>query len=483
MTKSHSISFEIEKLERAKDAIKTESYKEILKDLILSEHGSLDIDKERLKVEFGFEIIAHNKVDADLVNLGYHAFFNGMHIAYAEHRPFVLSPDIIWLLISQGFAKHINNHSEKLRHHFVNFNSKLSLMVSDDRIDLDNPDSPWEEIFSELTENIEKHVGKEVVETLTSDFSTSTHTEKIASQITIMEAVKSYFQYNYTYAVCGIPELTLEGTTDDWEKVKSKVEKLKKYELEWWIDELIPILDEFIEASKKTINLEFWRNMFKYHTPDDYGEPEIIDGWIIKFFPYDKYGNKTKAPIWRDLAADTNLPEELVKVDLSYLKIDENGSSVSIPLELWAGFMGLEQNSSDLSLRPKIGWMIRKKDVNKRVLKEKFDVEYNDFAPIWISVKDEIPSELSELSTIQNLAIVYEKKIFSPEGLKKVNIQKLVLCGKTNFIEELKIIKSFPDTLLVINDFHYVITKKNNNILRLLLGKVYFYYMKIKSWF
>ena len=49
-------------------------------------------------------------VDADSLVLWYgaHPFFYGMYEAYADHRPFVLSPDMVWMLISQGFSHHIN---------------------------------------------------------------------------------------------------------------------------------------------------------------------------------------------------------------------------------------------------------------------------------------------------------------------------------------------------------------------------------------
>lgn len=32
------------------------------------------------------------------------------------------------------------------------------------------------------------------------------------------------------------------------------------------------------------------------------------------------------------------------------------------PVELWAGFVGLNQNDKTFGLKPEIGWMIRKQD-------------------------------------------------------------------------------------------------------------------------
>ena len=36
---------------------------------------------------------------------------------------------------------------------------------------------------------------------------------------------------------CGISKINLEGTLEDWEKILEKTNKLRKYELDWWIDE------------------------------------------------------------------------------------------------------------------------------------------------------------------------------------------------------------------------------------------------------
>lgn len=39
-----------------------------------------------------------------------------------------------------------------------------------------------------------------------------------------MEAVKPYFEFIIIRIVCGIPEITLEGTPEDWENYCTKPE-------------------------------------------------------------------------------------------------------------------------------------------------------------------------------------------------------------------------------------------------------------------
>lgn len=67
---------------------------------------------------FRLNLIAKNKTDKALAIATSNAFYDAMFEAYAHHRPFVLSPDTIWLLIAQGFGQHINNNAEELRDFF-----------------------------------------------------------------------------------------------------------------------------------------------------------------------------------------------------------------------------------------------------------------------------------------------------------------------------------------------------------------------------
>ena len=60
---------------------------------------------------------------------GKDVFFQTIVRAYAEHRPLVLSPDMVWLLISQGFARYVNAHSDELRDQIVSHTEKMDLVV------------------------------------------------------------------------------------------------------------------------------------------------------------------------------------------------------------------------------------------------------------------------------------------------------------------------------------------------------------------
>jgi len=436
------INFKLEDLTKPDKPLKQSSSDQIYQDLILSDLNSSEND---------LKIIAKSQTPDSLVTFGYHPFFNGMYQAYADHRPYVLSPDMIWLLISQGFAQHVNNNAEQMRKYFVNFEGKLTLIVKNDEIDLKNPKSPWENVFPEFTKQIAKYTGSKLIDVLTCDFTTSNTTTKVASEITIMEAMKSYFEFVVMRIICGIPEITLLGSTEDWQKILDKAKFLRQYELDWWIDEIEPVLGEFVEASKGNINKTFWMNMFKYHTLKKYGNPKIIDGWIVKFFPYNKDGKRNNL---KEISDQSSLPDEIVKVDLKHIEVGSK-SVIETPLELWAGFIGLEQNPKTYALKPQIGWMIRKQDQKNNTLLEKLKSNNSSYwTGINIRVKS-FPKELFSLNQIKKLQIEFVNEIDIPDSINKIKIETFRMYGKVSKTEIERICKLLPNTRLIINDEMY----------------------------
>lgn len=447
------MTFEIEKLSKPEKLLPLQSCDDIYKGMILTDAHVSKWDIEKKGIDFKYHLLAKSKAPDSLVNYGYHSFFYGMYQAYAEHRPFVLSPDMIWLLISQGFARHVQANPEKLRKYFVDFSGKLSLTVVAGN-DLLKDSEQWEELFPQFTAQIAGHTGEELINTLTADFSTTTAVEKVASEITIMEAMEPYFEFVVIYMVCGIPQITLKGTTEDWEKILEKTKKLGKYDLRWWTKELEPILKEFIRASKGQINKRFWRNMFKYHSKKRYGAPKIIDGWIVKFFPYDKDGRRNNL---NRLVGTQSLPEEIVKVDLKYLKTDGAHTEETM-LELWAGFIGLEQNTETYALTPQISWMIKKKDINREALYQSLERDNVPYTGLGSGIDlkiIEVPEVLKKFDTIYALGLRFKKEVFLPDWMKTKRIGKLFIDGKISDKEKQKILDWFPNTEIELNGKKY----------------------------
>ncbi|MEO6036893.1 MAG: DUF4419 domain-containing protein, partial [Saprospiraceae bacterium] len=126
------------------------------------------------------QIEAASKGQGELVpTYGANAIVVAMVLAYADHRPLVLSPDMIWLLLLQGFGAHIEAHPEQMRHYFVDFEGTKQLQVKRDWIKGD-PNNPWENVFEEFSEQIAKNTKDSLARTCLPRFSTTGPVEKAA---------------------------------------------------------------------------------------------------------------------------------------------------------------------------------------------------------------------------------------------------------------------------------------------------------------
>jgi hypothetical protein len=442
-------TFKVESLPKPEKLLPVSTYRAGLESLIKKENDAGISSKP--KTDVAYNIVAQSKLPNQLVTIyGYHSFFEGLYNAYTNHRPLTFSPDMIWLLIGQGFAQHVNNNSEELRNMFVNFKGKTTLVVSNDELSLDNPNSPWEEVFPQFSKQIAGYTGKPLTDALTADFTTTTPITKVASQITLMNAVQYYFDYEVLIRGCGVSQVTLEGTTKDWQHLLEKTEALRKYQLDWWVNAMEPVLKQFIAASKGKIDRKFWKDMFTYKKEGSCIPTSIIDGWIVKFYPYDYQGKRKDLKVINRSALGNNLPNEVVKVDLAF-EVDNGGGDVTtIPLELWAGFVGLEQNDDNFGLKPEIGWMIRKKDPYRKVLIDRFTNDLTTNGEVHIKVIS-VPPELYQIGPIKKLFINFFEDIKIPDELADVKINELTLNGTITTTETERIIKLFPHTKLIIN--------------------------------
>jgi len=82
--------------------------------------------------------------------------------------------------------------------------------------------------------------------------------------------------------LCGIPRITLEGTTDDWERLRRKVEHLDPYDLDLWLPSVKSACDQFARASAGEIDRKHWRDIYKRE--EAYGS-DVVNGWLVTLIP------------------------------------------------------------------------------------------------------------------------------------------------------------------------------------------------------
>ena len=369
----NKIRFDVQNVEKAKEFLFEEEYSNALE------------EKTNVKLE---AFPTHQKTLVPIYIKEFNGFVATLWFAFKDHRPVIITPDIIWLLICQGFANHVSLYHDKLRNVFINHEGKQKIKIREDSF-IKGKNNNWETVFCKFSEEINRIVNGNILSLLVPEFSTTGSKEKATFELTLMDAMSNYFEYE-TVTICGIPEITLIGEVEDWEKIMSNFIKFRKYGLDWWVDSLLPVLEKLLDTSKGNIDKEFWQSIYNYHGGS--GGP-TISGWVLNFFPY------TKHQLFEEEIVDNELGYEIVHKEL--LEIDEDGErfyEISIknqalkhpfgnsqiaPYRLpngvtmtdfkWSvfdktydmvfvsGFLGINQDKETFALSPEISWGVGEK--------------------------------------------------------------------------------------------------------------------------
>ncbi|PKB99983.1 hypothetical protein RhiirA5_366000 [Rhizophagus irregularis] len=229
--------------------------------------------------------------------------------AYSSNQHLFLKPDDVWLIIAQGISQHINNNSEKYRPIIVNHQGQKRVEIYGGDLLYDNEENHWIKLFD----------------------------------------------------ICGIHKITLDGTLDDWLKIQEKVITLKKLslDLDFWLDRLEPVLNQFISTYKGDIDLNFWNTIATEINFGQEGDNNIdlkgnnvtLTGWIPAFFPYAK-GNK---PLDGNCIKVLDIPDGKISIPF----VDSNNSP---NIKIVSGFFGTKQEihleNDEIIVSPVIGWAI-----------------------------------------------------------------------------------------------------------------------------
>lgn len=296
-----------------------------------------------------------------------HSFLGAVHRCFQEHRPLSISPDHIWMMIVQGFGIHMQMNAEALRSHFVQHKDKVELLIHRDDF-AGMQVYPWPEVFEAFSAQMESHIGKKT-SLFVPNFSTTKEVERAAFQIALMDATQSYFDYTLL-TLCGIPSITLEGTPEDWLQLRMQTEYLLEFEVNHWIPHLLPILDEFLDASEGQVNEPFWQSLYKYEM---HSGGDRVTGWIKTFFPYleQQTYDKNQQPAGKEYISNnliswkeeyvggygpttmSSFPSGISTAPFKWILPTQTRSAV-----FSAGFYGYTQCPDTFSLRPSIDYLV-----------------------------------------------------------------------------------------------------------------------------
>lgn len=301
-----------------------------------------------------------------LRNVRSHPLIAAAHGAFCLHQPLVLSPDVLWLTICQGFSLHVNRFSEELRYKLVGHKGKevLSVRRDDFRRGAAND---WPGVVSELCEKHSDYV-KGTPPTGRLGLSTSARVHEVAQDIAILDAMHRYFHYGLV-TLCGIPRIEVLGTPDDWLAIASEVRRFADFGLGRWADALEPILSQFVDAASGRVDRAFWDDIYKYKGSDGSGGP-WVSGWVRDLFPYliemdlENGGSKLKANPWLGSRDDSDgpgradFPSAAPSMHFTWEYFDE-----TIDMLMVSGLAGVAQDSATLALRPSCMWAVASRHV------------------------------------------------------------------------------------------------------------------------
>jgi len=316
-------------------------------------HTAEHIIRNTIKITEKFEDFSHREnTDESFINSQIPGIITALHTAYQSHYALSLSVSDFIILIGQGLGAHINEHAEKLRKHFVDHQGQETIEIFRDEFVM-GQQNDWSTVFGEFASQIKQRVKTDVYDVIIDDTSVATATTRIVSEITLMEAMKRFFRYKVS-TCCGIPQITLEGTPEDWQKLKDKVHKLVEMdkdnclELKWWLDQLVPVIDQICETGiTRKPDVKFWSNIYKYNGGS--GGPSI-NGWITKFFPYLANGVNE----FSGSSLTTNrIPKQICEVPFTWKYLTRD-----ISMKFCAGFLGAEFNVALHKVKPAHFWCV-----------------------------------------------------------------------------------------------------------------------------
>ncbi|MGJ7609523.1 MULTISPECIES: DUF4419 domain-containing protein [unclassified Variovorax] len=304
-----------------------------------------------------------------------HAFVKAAHDAFYDHHPLLIRPDDIWFCIAQGFAIHVGQNAEALRSRFVSHQGKQTLVVERADFVLGQP-NPWPEVFDAFSVQIGDQVG-EMKDIVSARFSTTTLAEAAAFDVCLMDSFKGYFDYELRFG-CGIPEIRLLGTPQDWASMIPRLKRLAAYGLETWGETLCAVIEKMERAAAGEVDADFWRSFFR----DESGSgPAELTGWIVTLFPYlivnwqtGELGPNEYLGSWKARFDAANARTSGLRMDVAAqgpgigavpqalasapVRCVDMRTGLEQELRLVAGMFGVAQDSATGALSPAFGWAV-----------------------------------------------------------------------------------------------------------------------------
>lgn len=333
-----------------------------------------DVVLKTVKTKVALETLVRRPIEAAsdysddcLENVTNNPLISAAKTAFALHLPLVFTPDVIWTTLCQGLSIHIDMNWDAFEARCLQPGvapNRLFRVPLED-LPYGSPEAAWGQLIEDVAGTARSGIEEELSELFELTFSTSTVASRLAQDIAFLSAVnKSFTLYPEAY-VCGIPTVTLRGDLNDWKLIREMAEKFAAFGLDWWVDELVLILDQFVAAAQNEIDLEFWGALFA--DPDDENgvcaNPEFVSGWIGKLFPYLSFGCSDHRENSLLLNGE---PPYLASFPSGLRQFSMRAQHGSVA-RIVGGLIGVRVDTESGTLEPKLGWGVQRMDALQQV--------------------------------------------------------------------------------------------------------------------
>lgn len=228
--------------------------------------------------------------------------------SWKNHWNLRTSPEDWWFPVTCRIAKAIDKaaaqgrYKDVVRDYFVAHQSKklISIDVPVNTIYEVNYKSFMAKMATEIQHRIKV---PEFASTMQNDFSSSSATHKIASQINLMASTQQFFEYEMRMCGCGIKGIEFLGDLADWNALVEKLQKLRELLkpilhaldgiTEQWLDHVELVfrnLSKTFASVDDPVVADFWADILMVGTGWKYGssgmsreKAEAYNGWLIEF--------------------------------------------------------------------------------------------------------------------------------------------------------------------------------------------------------
>ena len=225
------------------------------------------------------------------------SLIEGYLVAYLNNYSITINPDIIWLIIIQGFSRYIYMNKEIINKKVNNEKQLKKITIKKEYFfPSKSTENNWKDIIQTISNKINSFLGDNTLHRLLPNFSTTNSMSIIACNLLLLHEKNKLINFKNKDNLKGcFPNIIFEGSVEDWVKIKNRIKYLDNFGLSWWIKELIIIIDNFIKIKNEKSNnyvpyINFLKNMIINEENGNNGS-NISTGWIFKFFP--DFENKT----------------------------------------------------------------------------------------------------------------------------------------------------------------------------------------------